>query len=167
MTRIPRVSALALAATLLASCRSTPPKDQAGNPDGKDQPAPTDTLAKPTFADFSERIEIYMNQRRRAEASVPDLKETSDPKKVSDREKALGNAIRTVRANAPQGEIFSEAAAAEFRRIVAADFMKRTPKARSAVDEPADAARRPRIPFSRTPPHSARHQRECDRRLHP
>src|SRR5262245_43007073 len=112
------LAVLAVAAALLASCRSTPPKDEAGNPDGKDQPAPTDTLAKPTFAGFAQRVDIYMNQRRRAEASVPDLKETSDPKKVYDREKALGDAIRTVRANAPQGEIFSEPAAAEFRRIV-------------------------------------------------
>ena len=127
--------AVTLAALLSASCRSTPPADEAANPDAADQPAPTDKLEKPTFADFSERIDIYMNQRRRAEAAVPDLKETVDPKKVYDREKALGNSIRTVRANAPQGEIFSEAAAAEFRRIVKADFEKRTATDQAAVLE--------------------------------
>jgi hypothetical protein len=137
--------AVALAAWLSAGCRSTPPSDKAGNPDAADRPAPTDKLAKPTFADFAERIDIYMNQRRRAEAAVPDLKETVDPKKVYDREKALGESIRTVRANAPQGEIFSEAAAAEFRRIVNADFEKRTATDRAAVLEEVPARVPPRI----------------------
>jgi hypothetical protein len=138
-------AAMALAASLLASCRSAPPPDKAGNPDSADRPAPTDKLAKPTFADFSERIDIYMNQRRRAEAAVPDLEETSDPKKVYDREKALGDSIRTVRANAPQGEIFSEAAAAEFRRIVNADFEKRTAIDQAAVLEEVPARVPPKI----------------------
>jgi hypothetical protein len=137
--------AVALAASLSTSCRSTPLPDKAGNPDAADRPAPTDKLGKPTFADFSERIDIYMNQRRRAEAAVPDLKETVDPKKVYDREKALGDSIRTVRANAPQGEIFSEAAATEFRRIVQADFAKRTATDQAAVLEEVPVRVPPRI----------------------
>ena len=137
--------AVALAASLSAACRSTPPPDEAGNPDAADRPAPTDKLATPTFADFAERIDAYMNQRRRAEAAVPDLKETADPKKVYDREKALGESIRTVRANAPQGEIFSEAAAAEFRRIVLADFEKRTATDQAAVLEEVPVRVPPRI----------------------
>ena len=139
---------VAIAGLLVASCRSGPPPDEAANPGAKDQPAPTDTVAKPTFADFSKRIDFYMEQRQRAEAAVPELKETSDPKKVSDREKALGDAIRTVRADAHQGEIFTEAAAVEFRRIVEADFGKRPAKEQAAVLVEVPVTVPPRINIS-------------------
>src|SRR5688500_5173390 len=75
------------AAGAWTACHSGPPPDEAANPAARDTPAPTDTLAKPTFADFSERIDAYMKERAGAEDSVPELKETSDPKKVHDREK--------------------------------------------------------------------------------
>jgi hypothetical protein len=123
----------AVAALSCAACRPSPPADKAINPDGATRPPPTDKLAKPTFADFSERIDAYMRQRGRAEATVPELKETSDPKQVSGREKALADALRKVRANAPQGEIFSPHAEAEFRRMVEADFAKRAGADRNAI----------------------------------
>jgi hypothetical protein len=127
------------------SCRSGPSPDEAANPTAGDRPAATQTLNTPTFADFSRRIEIYMDERRRAEAAVPELKETSDPKKVYDREKALGDAIRSVRANATQGEIFSDTAESEIRRLVEADFMKRAPADRAAVLEEVPVTVPPKI----------------------
>jgi hypothetical protein len=141
---ISRLIAVGLAG-LLTACRPGPPPDEAANPKPADQPSPTDTVTKPTFADFSKRIDFYMTQRRGAEAAVPELKETSDPKKVYEREKALGDAIRTVRANAPQGEIFTDAAAEEFRRIIKADFMKRAATDRKAVLEEVPFTVPPRI----------------------
>jgi hypothetical protein len=130
---------------LAAACRSGPPPDEAANPKPADQPAPTATVTKPTFADFSKRIDFYMTQRRSAEAAVPELKETSDPKKVYDRERALGDAIRTVRADARPGEVFTDAAAEEFRRIIKADFMKRAATDRKAVLEEVPFTVLPRI----------------------
>jgi hypothetical protein len=127
------------------ACRSGPPPDEAANPQATDNPAPTDSLAKPTFADFSKRIDFYMAQRSRAESAVPELKETSDPKKVHDREKALGDAIRTVRADAHQGEIFTEETSTEFRRMIKDDFQKRTPKDQAAVLEEVPVTVPPRI----------------------
>lgn len=142
---VARLVVLAFAGLSLASCHAGPPPDEAANPKPEDRPAPTDTLAKPTFADFSKRIDDFMDQRKRAETTVPELKETSDPKKVYDREKALGDAIRTVRANAAQGEIFTEAAADEFRRITQVDFQKRSATDRAAVLEEVPTRVPPRI----------------------
>jgi hypothetical protein len=139
------LAVVTLVAASAVSCRSGPPPDEAANPDAGDRPAPTATLAKPTFADFSARIDIYMDERSRAEAAVPELKETSDPKEVYDRERALGDAIRTVRANATQSEIFTDAAAAEFRRMVEADFAKRALTDRAAVLEEVPTKVPPRI----------------------
>jgi hypothetical protein len=141
-----RAAPLILAiAGVLVSCRPGPPPDEATNPKAGDEPPPTHAIAKPTFADFAERIDLYMAERARAEARVPELKETSDPKKVYDREKALGMAIRTVRANATQGEIFTDAAEAEFRHIIEADFRKRAAVDRNAVLEEVPAKLPPKI----------------------
>jgi hypothetical protein len=139
------VVVVAIACVLSLSCRPGPPPDEAANPKPGDQPPATQAIAMPTFADFSERIDLYMAERARAEARVPELKETSDPSKVYDREKALGMAIRTVRANASQGEIFTDAAEVEFRRIVEADFAQRTAADRSAVLEEVPAKFPPKI----------------------
>jgi hypothetical protein len=136
-----------LSAVLLFSgaCRSGPPPDEAANPTGEDTPAPTDKLSTPTFADFAERVDLYMKERARAEDAVPPLKETSDPAKVSGREKALADAIRTVRRGAEQGEVFSDAAAEEFRRIVKKDFDERSKVDQTAVLKEVPMSVPPRV----------------------
>ena len=62
--------------------------------------------AVPADKVFAGRIEAYRKVRRQAEMKVPELKETSDPAKITDREKALGEAIRALRAGAKQGDVF-------------------------------------------------------------
>jgi hypothetical protein len=124
-----------VALVTFSACHSGPPADEAANPTGEDKPAPTQTVSTPTFADFSDRIDAYMKDRDKAESTVPELKETSDPVKVSGREKALADAIRAVRRDAKQGDVFSAAAEVEFRRIVGDDFKKRTGEEQSAVLE--------------------------------
>jgi hypothetical protein len=86
-----------------------------------------------------------MKDRDKAESSVPELKETSDPVKVSGREKALGDAIRAVRRDAKQGDVFSEAAEVEFRRIVVDDFKKRSGEEQAAVLEEVPMKVPPRV----------------------
>lgn len=116
-----RLAAVALSTACLTSCN----RDQAVPPEGREE--------LPAFEQFSEHVSAYMKAREQAEAKVPGLKETSDPKKVSDRERALADALRIVRAGAQQGDVFTEPAAAEFRRIIAADFQSRAPEDRAAV----------------------------------
>ncbi len=117
---LPRlIAAVVLAAAACASSR-------AGS-----QPAVNPTGA--AFKDFSDRLQQYLQVRAAAEAKVPDLTDTSDPSKISGREKALADAIRAGRPEAKQGDVFPASTVADFRRIIAEDFRKRTPPDRAAV----------------------------------
>jgi hypothetical protein len=87
----------------------------------------------PRFKDFFDHVRAYMKIHEAAEARVPSLKETSDPKQVSGREKALADAIRVERAGAHQGDVFSRSAASEIGLIVAEDFKARPLRIQKAI----------------------------------
>ena len=72
------------------------------------------------FAPFEVRVKEYMELRRDAERPVPALKNRSTPEQITAYEKALAAAIRKVRSNARQGQIFVAEAAPEFHRVVRA-----------------------------------------------
>jgi len=87
----------------------------------------------PRFKDFFDHVRAYMQIHNTAEARVPSLKETSDPKQVSGREKALANEIRVERAGARQGDVFSPSAAREIGIVVAEDFNGRPLRDQKAI----------------------------------
>lgn len=72
------------------------------------------------IADFQKRVTNYLKVRKNAAAAVPALKATGSPEKIGDHERDLALAIRAARPGAAQGDIFTTAIAAEFRRIVKA-----------------------------------------------
>jgi hypothetical protein len=82
--------------------------------------------------EFKKRIDAYMKIHNEAEGKVPSLKKTDDPKEISDREKALGQMIMTLRANAQPGDIFAPDYQPFFVKIIQDDF-----KGRSAADRKA------------------------------
>jgi len=82
--------------------------------------------------EFQKRIDAYLKIHNEAESKVPNLKKTDDPKEISDRERALGETIMTLRAGAQPGEIFAPEYQPYFIKIVQDDF-----KTRSAVDRKA------------------------------
>ena len=82
--------------------------------------------------EFQKRIAGYLKLHNEAQSKVPNLKKTDDPKEISDREKALGETIMTLRAGAQPGEIFAPEYQPYFIKIVQDDF-----KTRSAVDRKA------------------------------
>jgi hypothetical protein len=82
--------------------------------------------------EFKKHIDAYMKIHNEAESKVPSLKRTDDPKEISDREKALGQMIMTLRANAQPGDIFAPEYQPYFIKIVQDDF-----KGRSAADRKA------------------------------
>jgi hypothetical protein len=90
-------------------------------------------VADQRFKDFSDRVSAYVKIHNSADARVPSLKETSDPKQVSSREKALADAIRVERAGAQQGDVFSPAAAKEIGLVIAEDFRSRSLKDQKAI----------------------------------
>ncbi len=73
-----------------------------------------------------------MKIHNEAEAKVPNLKRTDDPKEIAERETALAQMIMTLRANAQPNEIFASEYQPYFVKIVQDDF-----KERKAVDRKA------------------------------
>ncbi len=83
--------------------------------------------------EFHKRIQHYLEIHNQAEGKVPNLKKTDDPKEISDREKALAEAIMTLRAGAQPGEIFALEYQPYFIQIVRDDFKRRSAKDRKAI----------------------------------
>src|SRR5271170_1430417 len=71
-------------------------------------------------ADFQKRVANYLKLRKSAVSAVATLKATDSPEKIHDHERDIALAIRAARPNAAQGDIFTPANAAEFRRIIQA-----------------------------------------------
>ena len=84
-------------------------------------------------AQFNKNVQTYLDVRQKEVSSFQPLKEDADPKAISDREKALGDAIRTARAGVGPGNIFTRDVAPVFRTAVKADYRRRTAKGRQMM----------------------------------
>lgn len=121
-----------------------PNAPSATNPPGS--PPNVDASGQPINAqgaatlEFKKRVDAYIKIHNDAEGKVPDLKRTDDPKEISDREKALGLAIMTLRAGAQPGDIFAPEYQPYFIKIVQDDF-----KGRSAADRKAIVSELPKV----------------------
>src|SRR5690348_3882114 len=120
-----RPASIALLITLLIACdksttaasrevaalptdqaKSVPANRTAAAPAAPAQPA-TQPGVNPQGAatlEFQKRIQDYLKIHNDAEAKVPNLKKTDDPKEISERETALGKMIMTLRAGARPGD---------------------------------------------------------------
>ena len=153
MTRIPLAS-LAVLAVIAAGCSNTDtaePRTLAGvadqaprTPQNKTaaQPAPPPPLTQSEAGvnaqgaatlEFKKRIDAYIKIHNEADGKVASLKKTDDPKEISDREKALGEMIMTLRAGAKPGEIFAPEYQPYFIKIVQDDFKLRSAEDRKAL----------------------------------
>ena len=70
------------------------------------------------LADFRARVDKYNELRSSLEKNAPPLKKTDEPGEIAVAERAIGQQIRAARANAKQGDIFTPATAAMFRRLL-------------------------------------------------
>jgi hypothetical protein len=87
--------------------------------------------AEPAVTDeFNRAVAAYVDVHKKADGQVPSLKRTDDPKEISARETALGDAIRALRASARPGDIMTPSIAEEFRRLIKKDFRNRSPEER-------------------------------------
>ncbi len=82
---------------------------------------------------FGKRLQAYVELRKKAEEGIPVLKETDDPGNISAREKALGEALRKLRATAKEGDIFGKDMTPLVLEIVRADWKKRPAEDRAAI----------------------------------
>jgi hypothetical protein len=85
-------------------------------PEVKQQPpAPKDPRLA---ADFTARVEKYVEMRKKADDSAPPLKETKDSAKIKAAQQALVERIGAARSDAKQGDIFTPEIAAYFRHLM-------------------------------------------------
>lgn len=82
---------------------------------------------------FKERVADYVQVHKQADGQVPSLTETKDPAKISAREKALGDAIRQLRAGAKPGDVFVEDVRPVLVKAIRDDFAKRSATDRKAL----------------------------------
>ena len=68
--------------------------------------------------DFQHRIDQYMDLHKRLEKQSPPLKEADDPARIKASQEALAKAIRSARADAKPGDIFSPEIAERLRALI-------------------------------------------------
>jgi hypothetical protein len=97
------------------------------------KPASEDT---PSVPEFEKRIAAYLDLQKTVIGQLPALKRTDDPKEITSREMAMGEAIRAARANAKQGDIIVPETAAHMRKLIKEDVDSRTaPEKKTLRDE--------------------------------
>lgn len=94
---------LVLSCASLAAGDAQPP---AANPDAL------------VLKEFKDRVDHYMDLRKRLEKASPPLKQTDNPAEIRVAQEALAAGIREARADARQGDIFTPEAAKLFRRLL-------------------------------------------------
>jgi hypothetical protein len=156
MTLLKTMLAMALAATL-GSCGNTaevggppvgpaatpatsaapPPPPPADPPPGTQKPVasldPTVNDVAPETKAFLNRAAEYVTFHNNVEKTVPPLNETSDPKKITAREVALGEALIKSRPDAKPGDFFIKEYQPLLTQIIKEDFSKRSIEDRKAL----------------------------------
>jgi hypothetical protein len=94
------------------------------------------------LADFKARMDKYVEMRKKADDSAPPLKKTDDPAKIKEAQQALGERIGAARAGAKQGDVFTPAISALFRRLIHPETKDPDTKAllKEKKDQPKPAA---------------------------
>jgi hypothetical protein len=82
---------------------------------------------------FQDRVAAYIQLRDKVDNGIPKLTETSDPKKIAEREKALGDALIKARMGAKLGDVFAPEFQPILVKIIKDDFAKRTLAERKAL----------------------------------
>ena len=105
---------VALVATGMAQTRPTTPAPQ--------EPVFRVQVWGYIVAEFSRRMQVYVDLRRGLEEGLPPLRVTDDPAEITSAQRALARRIRTARRGARQGDIFSPAISVEFKAALAVEM---------------------------------------------
>jgi hypothetical protein len=111
MTQL-RVTSLATALLVLHACVAHAQTPAAPPPDFKVQ------VWGYIVADFSARIDRYVELRTKLQEGLTPLRMTDDPAEILAAESALARRIREARSGARRGDIFTPDIRAEFRRVL-------------------------------------------------
>ena len=69
---------------------------------------------------FEARVEDYLELHRKLEATLPKLSTSATPEQVDTNQRALGELVKSARANATRGEFFTPGLQALVKRTLAA-----------------------------------------------
>jgi len=103
-------------AIFLATAGAEPDRGQAAVSPSQE---PTNAVG---FSDFLHRVQAYVKLHNSMGSSLPALKPTDQPEKITNRQQALAQKIREARQHARRGDMFSEEARKAFRRTVREEF---------------------------------------------
>jgi hypothetical protein len=100
------------------------------------QKPPVNPDAK-VLLDFKERVDKYVELRKKADDSAPPLKKTDDAAELRAAQQALAERIGAARTPAKQGDIFTPEIAAYFRKLVRPELKETGTKGAVRDDNPA------------------------------
>jgi hypothetical protein len=98
------------------------------------------------LADFARRTQAYVDLHRRLEGPLPALQVSSDPAEIRRAIDALGEAIRTARSGAKQGDIFTPRVVRVFARLIREGCAGRYEELLARVTEEAEPSPGPLTP---------------------
>lgn len=110
---------------VLALVQQTPTEGN-GRAQTRPRPRPINQTA-PATAEFLKRVQDYTSLQRQIVAKVGKLDPAKSPQEIAAREQALREAIRTARASAKPGDLFSPEAGQLFKVIIRNEFKQRGP----------------------------------------
>jgi hypothetical protein len=114
------------------------------------QPLPQGKNVNPDaglMADFTKRVDTYVKLRDEAERAAPDLERTKQPQEIVTAEKSIGHNVRAARASAKQGDIFTPATQAMFKRLLRPPLAKGSEAADNKAIIKDDAPQPKEVPF--------------------
>lgn len=85
---------------------------------------------------FKERIDNYVDLRKKVDDGAPPLERTADSQKIGDAQQGLAKRIRAARAGAKQGDIFTPETTAHFRRLLRPEVKDKGTKEAIKADNP-------------------------------
>ncbi|MGA2714268.1 MAG: hypothetical protein ABSG41_14265 [Bryobacteraceae bacterium] len=112
------------------------------------------------FRDFEKRVSAYIQLRQSIESSLPPLKSTRSPEKISSEEHELARAIRDARKNARPGDILTPEISTEIRQVIQGEMQSAGKRIEASLHhaEPVQLRLRvndaypPDVPLQSTPP---------------
>jgi hypothetical protein len=98
-------------------------------------PPPVNTDAK-VLADFKERVDKYVELRKKADDTAAPLKKTDEPADIRTAQQTLVERIGAARSGAKRGDIFTDQIAQLFKRVLRPELKEQGAKAVIKEDAP-------------------------------
>lgn len=129
---VKHLAPVALVLLALASCTSSTATSTATSTSTKAEDPQVNANAK-TLQDFKERLDRYVEIRKKADDQTPPLKKTDDPAEIKAAQDALAQRIRAARADAKPGDILTPEIAASLRRLLRPEV--KDPETKEAIKD--------------------------------